>query len=338
MSETAPAAEADVFVTYDLPASCPSAGDFEGQVEQRAPRARFTTDAAARQFRVGAWPEAEEWVGEVTAVPVVDASSVRRVRGATCADVVGALALIVALALDPAALREPVTAAGAAPGSAPPAPPPPTQPAPVVAPPPMPQPRSLPPAPDEDGALPPEHRRRVRLSLGAGALAALGIAPGTIFGAGFSIDLTPARDRVLTWLVRLSASALFPRDLGSPLKAKFSGQFLALEGCPVRLPLGAVVGVLPCLGLEGGVLDVEGIPQAGLLSVQNQSALFLAIIQPLRVAVRLGSVFSLELDGTLKEPLRHDSFGYSRPPVKVHSIANVTGSFGLGLRANLDFL
>jgi hypothetical protein len=270
---------------------------------------------------------------------VVDASSVRRVRGATCADVVGALALIVALALDPSALREPGGAGEAAPGQgAPPAPPPQWSPPPVVVPPPV--PARPPPAPpsDDQSFAPPEHRRRFRLSLGARALAALGIAPGTLFGAGASVDLTPARDRLFTWLVRFSASALFPRDLGSPLKATFLGQFLALEGCPLRLPLGAVVSLLPCVGFEGGVLHVEGIDQPGLLSVQNQSAAFLAITQPLRVAARLGQVFSLEVDGTLKEPLRHDSFGYSRPPVHVHSIPSVTGSFGLGLRVNLDFL
>lgn len=329
--------EADVFIAYDFPASCPSASDFEREVQERVPRARFTADPSARQFRVAAWSEAEEWVGEVTAVPVVDASSVRRVRGATCADVVGALALIVALALDPEALREPgggvVAPAQAAPvaPALPPAPPPP-----VVAPP-LPVPPPAGPRSEDEGSAQRE-QRPFRLSLGAGALAALGIAPGTIFGAGFSVDLRPARERVLTWLVRLSAVGLFPRDLGTPLKAKFSGQFLALDGCPVRLPLGAVVSLLPCVGLEAGVLDVEGIDQPGLLNVQNQSALFLAIIQPLRLALRLGNVFSLEVDGTLKEPLRHDSFGYSRPPVNVHTMPSVTGSFGLGFRVNLDFL
>jgi hypothetical protein len=336
----APPLEAPVFIAYDLPASCPSADDFERDVERRAPRARFTTDATARQFHVAVWAEADEWVGEVTAVPVVDASSVRRVRGAACADVVGALALIVALALDPAALREPAGVADAPPGQGAPAAPaaPPEPPAPVIVPPPAPAPPppSLP--ADDESASEREQRRRFRMSLGAGALTALGLAPDALFGAGFSVDLTPARDRLLTWLVRLSASALFPRDLGSPLKAKFSGQFLALEGCPVRLPLGAVIGVLPCVGLEAGVLDADGIDQPGLQSVQNQSALFLAIVQPLRVAVSLGKAFSLEVDGTLKEPLHHDSFGYSRPPVAVHTLPSVTGSFGLGFRVNLDFL
>jgi hypothetical protein len=332
--------EASVVVAYDLPASCPTAGDFERQVEERAPRARFTEDTAARRFRVAAWTEAEEWVGEVTAVPVVDASSVRRVRGATCADVVGALALIVALALDPGALREPAgadeaTSQPGAPASVPEQPPQP--PTPVVAAPPAPTPPA-PPPPDDESSVELRHQRRVRLSLGAEALAALGIAPDTLFGVGFSVDLTPSRDRLWAWLVRLSASGLFPRDLGSPMKARFSGQFLALEGCPVRLPLGTVVSLLPCVGFEGGVLAVDGIDQPGLLSVQNQRALFLAMIEPLRVAVRLGDVFSLEVDGTLKEPLRHDSFEYSRPPVHVHTLPSITGSFGLGFRVNLDFL
>lgn len=332
--------ESAVSVVYDLPSSCPSVGDFERDVAQRAPRARFTLDAAARQFHVAAWPDAREWVGEVTAVPAVDASSVRRVRGATCADVVAALALIVALALDPEALREASHGDAVQNPAAAPAPvaPQPASAAPAIVPPPpvyLPPP---PPVPEMESSAGSQHASRWRMSLGGGALVALGVAPGPLFGASISADVTPSRDRVLTWLFRLSASALFPRELGEPLKARFGAQLLTLEGCPFRLPLGSVISLLPCLGIEGGVVEVRGVAQPGLVTTQNQSALFLGAVQPLRVQVRLGSVFSLEVDGTLKEPFHHDSFGYSRPSVTVHTVPPVTGSFGLGLRAALDFL
>lgn len=341
MQASATTSEGAVSVAYELPPGCPSIDDFERDVQQRAPRARFTMNGAVRKFRVGARPDAAEWVGEVTAIPEVDASSVRRVRGATCAEVESALALIVALALDPGALREPGSADGAATGQSAPGLPPSTPPA---APPPV----IVPEAPPPRVVLPPlvetargsaetGHRYHFRASWGAGALAALGVAPAALFGFGISADVTPARDRLLTWLVRLSASELFPREVGNPLKARFTGQFFSLEGCPVRLSLGRVVSLLPCVGLEAGVLEVGGLAQPHLATTQNQNAPFIAVIEPLRVAVRLGGLFSLEVDGTLGEPLRHDSFGYSRPPVHVHTIPTVTGSFGLGLRINQDF-
>src|SRR5262249_17919135 len=146
---------------------------------------------------------------------------------------------------------------------------------------------------------------------------------------------TPAPDRLLTWLVRLSASELFPRDVGEPLKARFTGQFLALEGCPVRLPIGPTVSLLPSVGVEAGLMEVNGIPQPGAAPTLTQNAHFYALVQPLRLALRLGKLFILEVDGTLKEPLTHDSFGYSRPPV--HTVPTLAGSFGLGLRIALDF-
>lgn len=329
--------DAPVFVAYDLPQGCPPVGDFERDVQQRAPRARFTADPGARQFRATAWLEAEVWVGELTAIPTVDASSVRRVRGASCAEVASALALIVALALDPEAMRDPGGAGMGAPEQSAQQPPP-LLPPPVMVPPPQPAP--LPPesAAERSAELQSRNRNRWRMSAGADALAYLGVAPEALFGMGISVDVTPARDRVLTWLVRLSGAYLFPRDLGSPLKARFKSQFLAIEGCPVRLPLGALVSVLPCVGFEGGQIEVSGIDQAGVISTEDQSSPSFALMEALRVAVRLGKVLSLEAGGTLKQPFRHDSFGYSRPPVTVYTVPSVTGSFGLGLRVNIDFL
>jgi hypothetical protein len=329
--------EAPVFVVYDLPQGCPLVGDFERDVKQRAPRARFTADPGARQFRVTAWLEAEVWVGELTAIPTVDASSVRRVRGASCSEVASALALIVALALDPEAMRDPGIAGAGGPEQGAPQPPPPLPP-PVILPPPQPQPP--PPVSAIEGSTEPpsRSRNRWRISGGAEALIYLGVAPEALFGVGISVDVTPARDRILTWLVRLSGAYLFPRDLGSPLKARFKAQFLTLEGCPVRLPLGAVVSVLPCVGVEGGQIQVSGIEQPGVVSTEDQSSPSVSLIEALRVAVHLGKTFSLEVNGALKQPFRHDSFGYSRPPVTVYTVPSVTGSFGLGLRVNVDFL
>src|SRR5262249_18951605 len=153
-----------------------------------------------------------------------------------CADVVAALALIAALALDPTATHELAPASEAAPAPtptpAPPAPPPPpAAPAPLAA-----NPVSTPVSvPDSVDALRARGARtsRISFSWGAGGVTALGIAPEPLFGAGLSVDVTPARDRLFTWLVRLSGTALFPRAAGTPLEARFGGEFLSLEGCPL---------------------------------------------------------------------------------------------------------
>src|SRR5262249_52468917 len=147
------------------------------------------------------------------------ASSVRRVRGATCGDVVSALELIAALVLEPGAAHD-STVSAAAEAPAPEAPPPETPPPAPVA-----------PAPPVIVAPPIEQSAwagrgpRFSFTVGANGLVAFGIAPAALFGFGISVDASPARDTRLPFIARLSFADLLPREAGTPLRARFGGQF-----------------------------------------------------------------------------------------------------------------
>jgi hypothetical protein len=337
-----------VSVTYEAPPGCPKVDYFQQRVRDRAPRAVFVEQGARRAFRVSAHVEEENWVGELAALPAVDESSVRRVTGASCGDVIAALSLIAAVAIDPAAAEhapavstatiEQLDAQNTQPVAVA-APPAPTAPAPAPAQPAVPTAQTANDAPGSAaesgvrGKEPPPWE----VSLSVDAVTAFGKAPAPLFGIGASLGAGPVAPpgRLLSWFVVLSATELFPREAGVPLKAEFGGQFLTLEGCFLRFVLGKVVFLRPCLGIEGGRLTANGVQQEPLATTESQTALFGAAVQTLRVTVELGHPFALEAVGILAEPFSHDSFGYQRPPVPIFTIPAVTGSVALGLRLSL---
>jgi hypothetical protein len=338
-----PSADTPVSVVYEVAPVCPKVDYFQQRVRDRAPRTLFVEQGAGRAFRVSARAEAESWVGELAALPAVDESSVRRVTGASCGDVIAALSLIAAVAIDPAAAGQapaPVTTAPLDAQNAPPAdttatsapaPPPPVPVRPVA--PTAQAPESAP----QSGVGSRVVTTPWDVSFGANGIAAFGKAPGALFGIGASVGAGPVAPpgRLLSWFVVFSATALFPRELGDPLKAEFEGQFFTLEGCFLRFSLGKVIFLRPCLGLEGGRLLVDGIQQASLATIESQSAAYGAAVQTLRTTVALGRVFALEAIGTLEEPFSHDSFGYQRPAVPIYTIPAVSGSVALGIRLSL---
>src|SRR5436853_573657 len=95
-----PAAEReDVVLRYTAPASCPDRAALETLVGQRAPAARFV-DAAQRVFAITVTATATGFAGDL-AVSGADGAADRTLTAARCDDLVGALALVVALAIDP---------------------------------------------------------------------------------------------------------------------------------------------------------------------------------------------------------------------------------------------
>ncbi len=124
-------------VVYRAPPDCPDEAAFTGQVTARTRRARRAEQGeAARTFTISiASASAQKTRGKLTIDDPRGPSSSREVSGETCVEVVSALGLITALAIDPRASTAPTL---------PPAPPsPPSPPA--------------PPAPREHGPPPPRY-------------------------------------------------------------------------------------------------------------------------------------------------------------------------------------
>src|SRR5258705_1914175 len=91
----------DVVLRYDAPSACPDRAALEAMVGQRTPAARFV-DGAERVFAITVRASESGFAGELS-VTGADGVADRTLTAARCDDLVGALALVVALAIDPEA-------------------------------------------------------------------------------------------------------------------------------------------------------------------------------------------------------------------------------------------
>jgi len=234
---SAQADEEPVRVEYTAAAGCPSEGAFFAEVLARTRRARRAADGApARTFAVALTAEGGESAGTLVIRAADGTFTQRDVTGDTCGEVASALALIAALAVDPAASTRPV--------------PLPVAPAPLVAEPP-PHPWVAPvAAPSADAA------RRWHLALTFGASVASGAPPGALFGVSpmVAVIAPPGTWLAPTLHVGVQEEATGAIDVGGPT-ATFTSTLGIVEGCPNRWTLGSL-SVEPCVRLEVG--DVRG--------------------------------------------------------------------------------
>jgi hypothetical protein len=162
----------------------------------------------------------------------------RTVRGATCDEVVEALALFAALAVDPLASTSPH-----------PIPPRPTAPAVSSG---VPEPRPPTPAP-----LPGESRWV--WSAGADAEIATGVAPTTL--ASVAVMLAVAREREGAWspAARLALGGTRDSLLGADQTlTSYAWAHAALSVTPTEWAPAAVLALRPWISIEGGVIDAAG--------------------------------------------------------------------------------
>jgi hypothetical protein len=184
-----------------------------------------------------------EEAGEARGTLKIDSasgSSTRVVPGADCAEVLRAVELIVALALDPNAdlSSDPEPAAP----SEPPEPPVPTSRPTAEARPPA------PPAPPPPRASDPSRRSpATELSLGAAAFAASAIAPEVVVGGGALANLALRTPGPWSPSARLTLLASLPADTTSTAgDARFTWLAARLDACPLRGALSTALSVRPC--------------------------------------------------------------------------------------------
>ncbi len=319
---------------YHAPGECPSRDVFSAQVFGRTPHARVAQDnERARAFAVRLTVTPERADGEVTIRDLDDSVSTRKVRGRTCDEVVLALALVTALAIDPTASMAPIPLAPAA------ASPPGDAAATVDAFVPT-DTGALPPEVDAALALPPpnvEHETQpVAARLVQRPFAALSIALRTSLfpdvatqGAvalGFELD----RGDILSPEVRGLFVAALTDDattsLGRARYAYFGGR---VDGCPIRLRPAASLDLRPCVALETGQFSARGLD---IPDSQRSSRLWLELSALARVRYRpgIGGLF-VELDAALELPLIRDRYIVDPPGTVIFRPPPFGGSGTLGL-------
>jgi hypothetical protein len=309
-------------VEYSVDATCPGQDDFLARVRARTDRLERTTpdDEATPVYRVSATVTEGAAHGRLE---MVDPSgiSARDVDGVTCEDVVDALALVLALAIDPNASSAPIAPALAPPADALPAAAPPIAPAPV----------------------PP----RLHVSGAAAGELTGGIAPKVLLGPTFYVEVdwlredaagSPESGRAVGPSlqvrpivdVRLALSLASTSTTSSTVgSADFSWTVGRAEVCPVGAFWGTVAA-MPCVRFDAGVLGATG---RGVDVPSTKSRPWLAAGALARVRWTIARPIFVEVDGAVLAPIVRDHFYFARPQTTVYDVPAAGAEAGAAVGA-----
>ncbi len=301
---------------YRVPASCPLRSEFERNVTARTRLARFVDGKHDRAFVV-----------EVVSSPVGFDGRLSQPGGAErtlsdkdCAEVVRALAVILAVAVDPeAALRaptEPGATGDPAPASGPLPPPPPPIPAATRPASPLPPP-SRPPPP-----RPPA--RPIKLSGGLGPLAfvSAGVAPVALFGVGLGSRFDLESDG---YKFGGGVSVLTARTglLGPDADAsRYTWFAVRLDACPIVFEVADSLELSPCAQADFGFLRGQGVD---VVDPETQTGPWLTLGGAAQLRWRPVQSFFINGSGYLHANLQRDRFVFRRPFQVVHAVPAVSG-------------
>jgi len=303
-------------VEMTAPASCPIRPTLFERVRSHTGRVReASAGESSRALRVVIAPDGDRFVADLRLVED-DEVLERRVPGKTCEEVLAAVALIAALAIDPLASAVPVDAgAPQADVEPPPAPPPP------------PPPRR---APVEIDAGPPA-RRRGSVSAGV-TLEAYGLGE-LVLGRGVWVEGALATRASPALRLRFARTQSFSAER-EQRTAFFQLTTAAVDGCLTavgwkpKLHRGAnVLELRPCVQLAGGVL--EGSSSA--FGVHRMPRPWASIGAMLQERWRFFGPLELEMAVGLTLPLIRDDF-FFLPRDDVYRAPSVVllGNVGVG--------
>jgi hypothetical protein len=265
-------------LTYSADLDCPDEGRFFQAVTARTDLVRRAAEGEpARAFVVNITRDANAIRGALSITGLDGSVSKREVSGESCNEVVSALALITALAIDPLASTAPESSVAAAPsgsaaaGDVPPAMPPSDAPraagasiglvAPIA------QPSSSarePGAPDHAAesstrALSaPAHPSRWALGVEGRSLA--GLVHGWGIGGGGFVDVTGSAHGHLIPSLRASFYAVTTRvTFSGAVGAQLDWYVARMEACPLRFVGNSDLGLSLCAALDVGMLRSTGV-------------------------------------------------------------------------------
>ena len=292
-------------VGYEAPAECPNAATFLAQVFARtalAKQAGSSGPATALVVSIRSVPGG--YAGRLELQPPDAAMAAREVTAADCAQVVTALALMTALAIDPNAATAPIPA---------PAPAVPSEPAT-----PTPSPRS----PDVTKA-------RWRWTIGAALDLLAGFASQPSLLVRPFVELERERNVPLGYAFRISGARAHAAVTSPEGGAELTLWAARAEACPMYF-VNRALRLAACLAFDAGQLHASG---SGISPVERVDRPWVALGQVARLEIQLFGALALELAGDISFPFVRDRFFIHsdttiyRAPVIVGG-----GAVGLGVR------
>jgi hypothetical protein len=327
------AASEAVRFAYTAPVDCPDEARFRDEVSARTAKFHVAEEnAPARQFAVVVDGDAVQATGFLE-VRALDGTVSRRAVGrGSCVEVVSALALITAVAIDPDATTSaaPPGSAATSPASAGTTDP---EPGPAVVPPEPPMPRLVLPVIAPPVATRAESRARaVDFAAGASVEIFPGLVPRISVGGGAFISVTPAEPR--SWvpegrlsLLAATADASFSGDVGASLLWAVA----RAEGCVLNAVLVRRVALGPCLGVDAGLLHSAG---TGVAHRNTTTRGWFALDALARVEWEPFTSTIIDIGGGITVPLRRYPFSYGADTGQdtvLYRLPAVAGVANLGL-------
>lgn len=305
--------EVEVRLVYDAPEGCPSAADFQREVETRLERGRIAgSTELARTYRVSLAPSGEGARATLDFTDQDGSRASREVTGATCAEAASAMALIAALAIEARVSEDAQAPARAKP--APAQPPEPAQPAPAPAPRP-------PPAPAAE--------QRAVLGFGAAFGVEQSFAPKLAPAVAAIAELRHDQHALRAEL-HYADTGPVRIDSGSAELALYS---LRLAACPVRLAPSSGLALVPCAGLEGGLVHAAGKQSERIRVPKSTTEPWLAAHAIGRVELSPDPGLAFGIEGALGFPFTRHEFVLEKPEVVVHEVPAVSWGASAGLVA-----
>jgi hypothetical protein len=308
-------AEAILLLYEDSPPpDCPTEAEFVAQVEKLTSKARFTREQPGRGVRIELSSQGRDVRGRLVTGDGEHTSS-RELRGKTCAEVASALAIAVALTIDPEALlgpgEPPPQPAEPDAGALPPKPAA-TQPAPTRQ---APTTRARPPALPSHSVV--DRPARVRVAVGAGLALEGAWAPQMLPG-GKLVVLAARGERLR---VAVGVTRFITREVDD---VSF-GAWLVDGSLTYNVAVLGVVRPFASLGYELGTVNASG---SGLPSAVEAERPWQAGSVGLGIRFETDGFF-VQLGGSLLVPLSRQRYLVSDPFGRIRSVYDVPA---LGLK------
>jgi hypothetical protein len=322
----APTQAEPVVIVVAPTSGCVTAREFLDQVRRRTPRARDAAPGeAARRFGV-AIEDGVRVVGKLFVENADGTAAVREVQGTSCQEVADALALVVAVTLDPLADQSPAARANDRayrPRSAPPS---------------SRSPVPLPPPGTAHAPGAPEPTAHWEHALGGEAVLKAWLVDKPMAGLGARYWGSRTTDTSVGPLLTLGAFTTFDANAEADRRGgviRYNLSVLEAGVCPLGARLGARVHLYPCAALTVGQLVAKPTTLPGAEDLHKDSVLFFEAALQARWILRLAGPLGLAGAAGLSVPVRTYSVEVegNEQPVDSTNGVGFAGSLGLALIA-----
>jgi hypothetical protein len=291
-------------VVFDAPADCSTGEAFYQGVRSRTDRVRRAeTGETGTELGVRVTKTAGKVHGELLLTGENGESDRRVVDGETCDEVVEALSLTAALALDPTARVSPAVVA-------PPAKPPEAATAPCP---------TCPPPPPASGFELGLHAR--------GAMQQI-VTPCVSFGGSIGASVSSVASSPTGPWFGFGLGYLGNDLVDEPDDFKAHLTTASVSACPLRPRLGSIFFVSPCALVKGGFLEARGL---GVSDPKWVFRTWASLGAEIVLELELGAGFSIELAPSLEIPLIKRHFVTGEPPEALAETPAVSAGVSLGI-------